>query len=191
MAMQLGNATPLPAPFDDQPTTIVFDENRRIADPNAALAPFNGIVNYVLLHANFVEQLSTPHKWFNVVMIFPHMNEQEVYQFVQGHVLTHRSAELFHIFSTNNDANQLRALCRAKLASHDSVRNMNTMRIREICAQTNDLNIEYCEQYRLQHENAGDIGIANLFATQRDQRIGLQLQYNAILRREIRQRSFS
>ena len=102
-------------------------------------------------------------------MILTHMNERDVYPCVQEHVLTHRSAEFVFYGPVSNTA---------------------MMQIREICAQTNDLSIAYCERCRIQHENAGDIGLADLFANRKIQRVRLQLQYNEILRREIRQQFF-
>ena len=158
-----------------------------IANSNAALAPFHNIVNYILLRADFVEQLCRPHRSFTIAMIFPYDNEQDVGHFIQGYVLMHRSAELLHIFSNNNYTSNLRALCGARLISCGRITHMTTRQIREICARTNDLNIAYCENYRLKHENADNIGLANLFAVQKHERIRLQLQYNAILRREITQ----
>ncbi|UJR16651.1 hypothetical protein I4U23_003551 [Adineta vaga] len=190
MALQFGAVEPPPRPFDDQPTIIVYDRTRYIVNPNNDLAPFTAITTIVNIYTNLAQQINRPNRSLTMVMIFPYVNDAEVLTFLQNNILQHPGVKFLHLFFNSGDANNLTTLCGTRLRGYNPITNRTTVQTRAVCANTNDLNIDYCQKYHTQYYNSGDIGLANLFATQMSERINLQCQYIAILRREFEQQLF-
>ena len=75
-----------------------------------------------------------------------------------------------------------------RLIGSHSITSRVSAETRHVCSRANNLNITYCGNQRQRNEQQGDIGIANIYARQRDDRIRRELEYNQQLLQEIQQR---
>jgi hypothetical protein len=89
------------------------------------------------------------------------------------------------MFFINGEATNMRALCGARLIECYSITSKICAQILDACATTNDLYINYCENHRLENQNDGNIGVAEMYARQKFDRANLQTAYNEQLSREI------
>ncbi|CAF2953705.1 unnamed protein product [Rotaria sp. Silwood2] len=187
--LQLGSTRP-PILFEDQPTIVIFDLNGYIADPRIDLKPFYDIAKIISNEDDLFHKLEDPNGSIITVIILPQWNHSQVQLFVQQNLLRYVSAKFFSLIFINGQAIDMRTLCGTKLIGCYSITSRILAQIRSACAKANDLNINYCQQHRLQNEIRGDIGVANLYARQIFERVNLQVAYNEQLRREIEQQLF-
>lgn len=188
--MELGQARP-PQLFENQPNILIFDRHEFLADPHLDLKPFARIANIEHSENAFTEKLRSPSKDFTVAIVLPQSNDQQVLQFVQETVLQYPSTRSFVLFFVIGDEAHVTSVCGTGLIGCHPISSRISHQVRAVCATANDRNIAYCEDYRVQHERQGDIGVAYLFAVQNRDRLRLQLQYNQQLRREFQERLFA
>ncbi|CAF3469312.1 unnamed protein product [Rotaria sp. Silwood1] len=187
--VQLGSTRP-PLLFEDQPTLIIFDLNGYFANPRIDLKPFHNIVNIIHSENGLHHELDDPNRSFTTVIILPQWNHCKVPLFVQQNVLQYSSVRFICLFFINGQATDMKAIYGTKLIGCYSITSRISTQTRTVCAKTNDLNIDYCQQHRLQNEVRGDIGVANLYARQIFERVDLQIAYNEQLQKEIEQQLF-
>ncbi|CAF0858926.1 unnamed protein product [Adineta steineri] len=184
MAVVLGPAHP-PQLFEDEPTLIIFDHDGYFVNPPVDLKPFFDIAKIENDQMAFTGRLNNPNGFFIIAIILPQLNQHQVLPFVQQNVLTYPSVQLFYLFFANSIGNNLAANCGPKLIECYSMTSRTLAQTRAVCSKANDLNIEYCERHRVQYEDQGNNGVANLFAQQKLDRLSLQIRYLEQSRREL------
>ncbi|CAF1132055.1 unnamed protein product [Rotaria sp. Silwood1] len=135
-------------------------------------------------------ELDDPNRSFTTVIILPQWNHCKVPLFVQQNVLQYSSVRFICLFFINGQATDMKAIYGTKLIGCYSITSRISTQTRTVCAKANDLNIDYCQQHRLQNEVRGDIGVAKLYARQIFERVDLQIAYNEQLQKEIEQQLF-
>jgi hypothetical protein len=128
--------------------------------------------------------LSSFNRSFTVVPILPQWNNPQIETFVEQKLLESLHVNNFSLFFIDGQVNNLGALCGTRLTGCYPITSRVLAQTRVVCARTNDLNIDFCEQHRLQNEMQENIGVANMYAIQIDYRLSLQIKYNEQLRRE-------
>lgn len=136
---------------------------------------------------NFHSKRNQLNKSFVIVCVFPQWIYAQVQAFVQQDVIPYRRIWLFCLFFINGQLAQINNLGGHRLIGCHSITSRIAAETRNVCARANDLNITYCENHRLLNEGQGDIGIANVYARQRDDRLRRQLEYNQQLLRMFEQ----
>jgi hypothetical protein len=187
--MTFGKIEP-PRPFDEEPTIIIFDRNDYIADPRIDLKPFNTIVLIINDENILRTRVENFNKSFAIASILPQWNHIQTQGFVQHNLIGYPRVRLIYLFYINVDRNNMRALCGNRIIGCSPITSRIPAQTRHICAKTNDLNISYCEHHRSLNEKRDDIGVANLYAMQKDARLDLQLAYNEQIRRKLEEQVF-
>jgi hypothetical protein len=180
----LGAAQPLRL-FDNQPTVVIFDLNDYIADPHIDLRPFHNIVFITNNVDDLGDRLANINESFTTASILPQWNHLQTQGFVQQNLVIHDRVGSICLFYIDADLNNMRELFGNRITECFPIASKISAQLRKICSRTNDLNIAYCEDQRDQNEMRGDIGLANLYVTQRANRLDIQLAYNALLQRQL------
>jgi hypothetical protein len=170
-----------PRPFDEEPTIIIFDLNDYIVDPHIDLRPFNEIV-FITNDVNALRnRLGNFNKLFTTASILPQWNHPQTQEFVQQNLIIYHRVRFIYLFYINGALNNMEVIGGDITSECFSITNRILAQLREICSMTNDLNITYCEQQRVQNETQGDISVANLYAMQKANRLNIQLAYNRLI----------
>ena len=85
----------------------------------------------------------------------------------------------------------MNALGGNRLIGSHSITSKVTAETRHACSRANNLNIIYCGNQRRINEQQDNIGIADIYARQRDDRLSRELEYNQQLLQEIQQRQYA
>lgn len=164
--------------FDGEPKAVVYDCHHFITTPPTDLSPFQHITRLIDSPVILRQTLQNLNRSFLAIDILPQWGQLMVQNFVQQYLLQHPSLREFTLFFIDGDTTDMTALCGARLRGCFSINNRVMFRTRLACARANDANIAYCQQKRLQYDRQGDFGVANLFATQTEQRLQLQTAFN-------------
>ena len=175
--------------FDDEPIIIIFNRDNYIVDRIIDLDPFDRIVEIIDNENNFRARMENLNKTFVIVCIFPQWNYSQVQAFVQQNIITSPRIRLFCLFFINGQLVNMNTLGDNRIIGCHPITSQTTANTRRVCARANHLNIRYCENQRLLNDQQGDIGIADIYARQKDARLSLELEYNKQLLREIEQRA--
>jgi hypothetical protein len=182
--LNFGGAEP-PRTFDEEPTVIVFDHNNYIANARRDLRPFHNIVIIINDGNALRNRLTNFNQSFTVASIHPQWYHHQTRGFVQQNLIIYDRVRSIYLFYIDVDVNNMRALFGNKINNCFPITSEIPAHLRQICSMTNDLNIAYCERQRVQNETQENIGVANLYARQKDDRLAIQLAYNELIRRQL------
>jgi hypothetical protein len=164
---------------------VIFDFNDYIANPHIDLQPFHNIVFITGDERALHNRLVNFNESFTTASIFPQWNHLQTQGFVQQNLIIYDRVRFIHLFYINGSLpNDMQAIFGNQIADCFSITSRISAQLRVICSMTNDLNIAYCEDQRAENEKQGDIGVANLYARQRFDRLDIQLAYNELLQRQ-------
>jgi hypothetical protein len=179
--VSFGGAQPTRS-FDDQPTMVIFHLNDYIADPHIDLKPFHTIVFITNDENALRNRLANFNESFTTASILPQWNHLQTQGFVQQNLIRYHRVSFIYLFYIDGSLpNNMQAIFGNQIVDCFSITSRIPAQLREICSMTNDLNIDYCENQRVQNEIQDNIGVANLYATQKAERLDIQLAYNALL----------
>jgi hypothetical protein len=171
--------------FDNQPWVVIFDLNDYIANPRMDLKPFHNIVFITHDEEALHNRLTNFNESFTTASILPQWNHLQTQEFVQQNLVIHDLVRFIYLFYIDGSLpNNMQEIFGNQIAQCFPITSRISAQLREICSETNDLNIAYCEEQRRQNEAEGDIGVANLYVMQIDDRLDIQLAYNRLLLRQ-------
>ena len=182
--MPLGEAHP-PTLFEEEPSILIFDRNDYIANPSIDLRPFNDIATIVNHENDLYNKLEDPNGFYILVLILPQWEHLRVRTFIEQRLLRYLSARLFCLFFINGTQIGMTLIAADRLIGCHSITSRILAQTLYACGRANDRNIIYCEVRRAENEMQGDVGVANLYATQMLDRVRRQCTYNERLEQEM------
>ena len=177
--------------FDGKPNPLVYDRHCYITTPPTDLSPFHNITRLIDSPDLLRQTLQNLNRSFMAINILPQWGRLMVQNFVRQYLLQQTNLQEFTLFFIDGDTTNMTAVCGARLRGSYSINSRVMFRTRLACARANDANITYCRRQSRRYENQGDIGVANLFAEQMEQRLRLETAFNQRLELELQAENVS
>lgn len=148
------------------------------------MAPFYEVTGIFNDQNTFHNRLNESYRDFTAILILTEWDYSRVQTYVQQYTNRFLSVKFVHIFFIRGGTINMLVVYNNVSAHCYSIKSDITSNIRNICAIVNGRNIDYCEQHRCQHERQKDIGLANMYAIQKYDRVNIDIAYNERLQRE-------